>query len=108
MPIAFSTAPDVPSGTDVLGIAVFTGPTIAADAGVEVDVSFLTRQGFEGKVGETLPLLADDGGTVIAVGVGDEETIEADELRRAAAAFAKAAWQATSAAFVLPAGLALD
>jgi leucyl aminopeptidase len=108
MPIAFSTASDVPSGTDVLGIAVFAGPTVAADAGAEVDVSFLTRQGFEGKVGETLPLLADDGGTVIAVGLGDVATIELDDLRRAAAAFAKAAWQATSAAFVLPAGVALD
>src|SRR5205085_2379966 len=106
MPIAFTAGSEAPAGTEVLGVPVFAGPTLAGGTGVEIDRGFLARQGFEGKLGETVPLLADDGGTVVAVGVGPVADVDLDTVRRAAAAFTKAAWHAGAGAFVLPAELA--
>ena len=59
-------------------------------------------------MGEALALLADDGSTVVAVGLGPADEVDADVLRRGGAAFVKAAGQATSGAFVLPEGTKVD
>ena len=104
MPINFTAAPagQLPGNVQALGIPLFTGRKPAARAGVELDVAFLKRQGFEGKLGDATALLADDGGTVVAVGLGPAGDVDAEAIRRAAAAFVKAAGQATTGAFVLP------
>src|SRR3954469_17620295 len=110
MAINFTASPagQVPGNAQAVGVPVFAGRKLAAKAGVELDLSFRKRQGFDGKVGEALALLADDGSTVVAVGLGPAGEVDADVLRRAAAAFVKAAGQATSGAFVLPDGIKVD
>src|SRR4051812_36009406 len=109
MPIAFRAAADVPASAKYLGVPVFADGVVPKGATVELDKRFLASSGFGGNVGETARLLADDGSTIVAVGVGKGpgEAVKADDIRRAAAAFAKAAWHAKRAAFVLPAGAGL-
>src|SRR5205814_9415516 len=110
MAINFTAAPagQVPGSAQVVGVPVFAGRKPAAAAGVELDLAFLKRQGFEGKVGDAFALLADDGSTVVAVGLGPAGDVDADVLRRAAAALVEGAGQATPAAFVLPDGTKVD
>src|SRR4051812_26403998 len=110
MAINFTAAPagQLPGNVQAVGVPMFTGRKSAAAAGIELDMAFLKRQGFEGKLGEALALLADDGGTVVATGLGSAGDVDADAIRRAAAAFVKAAGQATTAAFVLPQGIKVD
>ena len=112
MPIAFRAAADVPSNAEYLGVPVFADGVMPEGAGamVQFDKRFLQSSGFKGEVGETARLLADDGSTIVAVGVGKGRAgaVKADDLRRAAAAFAKAAWHAKRAAFILPIGSGLD
>src|SRR5207248_7955296 len=55
-------------------------------------------RGFRAKVGETLPLLADDGGVVLAVGVGAREKVDAETIRKAAAAVVRGAGKAADVA----------
>ena len=108
MAIEVSAAEIAPDDVDVLGVPVFAERDVPDNVGVELDLKFLETSGFEGKVGETAPLLADDGSTIVAVGVGARDKIDPDQLRRAAAAFARKASRAGRAAFVLPAGSGLD
>src|SRR4051812_39327823 len=110
MPIAFRAAADVPANAKYLGVPVFANGVVPKGATVELDKRFLASSGFGGNVGEAARLLADDGSTIVAVGVGKGpgDAVKADDIRRAAAAFAKAAWHAKRAAFVLPAGSGLD
>ena len=110
MPIAFEAAARVPEDAEYLGVPVFADGVVPEGAMVELDQRFLESSGFAGKVGETARLLADDGSTIVAVGVGKgpSDAVVADDIRRAAAAFAKTAWHARRAAFVLPRGSGLD
>jgi leucyl aminopeptidase len=101
MPITFSTARDVPADAAVLAVPVFSGRRVPGGVPVELDLAFLESRDFEGKPGQTQPLLADDGTTILAVGVGDEADVDAEVLRRAAAAAAKAAWKAPTLALAL-------
>ncbi|HEX2850180.1 MAG TPA: leucyl aminopeptidase [Acidimicrobiales bacterium] len=109
MTLAFSTARDIPTEADVVAVPVLKGGTAPAGAAVEVDEGFLAARGFKGDVGETLPLLADDGGTILVVGVGEADKIDAEVIRRASAAAVKAAGKATTLATtlldVVPAGV---
>src|SRR5437763_9009982 len=107
MAIEVSAAEIAPDDVDVLGVPVFADRDVPDGTGVELDLGFLETSGFEGKVGETAPLLADDGSTIVAVGVGARDRVDADQLRRAAAAFARKASRSGRAAFVLPAGYGL-
>ena len=68
MAINFTAAPagHVPGNAQAVGVPVFAGRKPASAAGIDLDLAFLKRQGFEGKVGEALALLADDGSTVVA------------------------------------------
>src|SRR5947207_10015167 len=101
MPIAVTLAPGVPEEARVLGVPVFAGRELPTASVAELDLDYLAARGFEGKVGETCALPADDGSTIIAVGVGDRDNVDAEVLRRAAAAFVRAAWNDRAAALAL-------
>jgi leucyl aminopeptidase len=92
-----AAAPEIPT----LAVPVFSGLRQPAGANITLDQGFLAARGFTAKVGETIALLADDGGTIIAVGLGDQEGVEADRLRQAGAAAARAAWHQDALAMTL-------
>ena len=89
----------VPAGVTAVGVPVPSGGGVPADLGV--DRSRLEASGFDATVGATLVVPTPDGPTVVAVGVGDAGAIDADSLRTAAAAFARAASSHTDLAFSL-------
>jgi leucyl aminopeptidase len=101
MSIAVTLAPGVPEEARVLGVPVFAGRELPTASVAELDLDYLTARGFEGKVGETCALPADDGSTIIAIGVGNRDNVDAEVLRRAAAAFVRAAWNDRAAALAL-------
>ena len=72
MTIAVTLAAAPPDDTQVLGVPVFSGRTSpdGAGAGASLDWAWLAERNFEGKVGEAVSLPADDGSTIVAVGVG--------------------------------------
>ncbi len=89
MPIAFVTARAVPDDAEALGVPV--GTDLAAADGTGLDRAFLEAQGFEGKRGQSLVLgPAAEGPVLVALGVGDPAGVDAEALRRAAAAFVRA------------------
>jgi len=109
MAIDVTVSAQVPDDVQVLGVPVFTGRRQPGKAAVELDVSYLAERGFDGKVGEACAVPADDGSTVVAIGMGKPEEVTVETFRRAGAAFAKAAWNDTSAAIaVLDAAGELD
>ena len=77
----------LPRTAEALGIAVRPTGTVPRQLGLSR--SNLAALGFDGAVGQTLLIPARDGATLIAVGVGATPTT--NELRDAAAAFARAA-----------------
>ena len=99
----FITSRDVPPDTDVLAVPVFQGDGTldSPDTLVELDHDFLLGQGFEGRMGQTEALLADDGSTVLVVGLGKRDDVDAEALRRAAANMVRAAWRANRIATTL-------
>ncbi len=101
MPIEFTVAKEVPPDTDVLAVPVYDGRVVPEGVPVELNLDFLSERGFDGKLGETLPLLADDGTTILAVGVGRAEAVTADTIRRAAASAVKRSWHARRLATTL-------
>ena len=109
MPITFATSKDIPADASVLAVPVFKGGAVPDGSPAELDAGFLAAREFEGKAGQTQALLADDGTTVLAVGVGERDAVDVDVLRRAAAAAVKASWKASSLATTLldaaPSGL---
>jgi leucyl aminopeptidase len=105
MPLALTAARTVPEDTEVLGVPVFAGREVAKNVAVELDVAYLAARGFEGKVGEAQALLADDGTTIVALGCGEASKLDAEVVRRAAAALVRAAGRSRIAAFALPPGI---
>jgi leucyl aminopeptidase len=105
---SFHVAESVPAGAGVLGVPVFDDLTTPAGAGADVDATYLAQRRFEGKVGQAQALLADDGTTVVAIGVGPKGKAGASELRRAAAALARQAGRADHVATTLLAATAGD
>ena len=118
------TGPGLPDDLAAVGVPVCTGdegPTVAVDAGavagVEVpaglDPTWCARQGFAGKVGQTVVLRSapTPGDTpapdVVLVGVGSADRLSGDTgletVRRAAAAVVRSAGTSGTALFVLPA-----
>jgi leucyl aminopeptidase len=91
----------VPQDLPVLGVPVLEGLDVPGSDRVELDRGFLEAREFEGKLGESLPLLADDGTTVVALGVGPRSKLSSEALRRAGAALARSAPRAPRAGFVL-------
>jgi leucyl aminopeptidase len=105
---AFAAADDVPARAGVLGVPVFSDLTSPAGAGAQVDASYLRQRRFEGRAGQVQAVLADDGTTVVAVGVGEKGSVSNDDLRRAAAALARQAGRATHVATTLVAAVSGD
>ena len=70
------------------------GYLVAADGEIPDRVGFdraaLEAAGFEGEVSQTILLPAADGPTTVLVGVGEMAALDADKMRDAAAAFARA------------------
>jgi leucyl aminopeptidase len=104
LPLDIAAARTAPSDAEVVGIPVFAGRRVAAAADVELDMAFLERRGFDGRLGEAQALLVDDGTTVIALGLGEADSVTTDTVRRAAAVFVRATGKAVTAALVLPTG----
>jgi leucyl aminopeptidase len=100
-PPQFAVAGRVPSGAAVLGVPVFSDLSVPAGAGATVDRDFLVQRRFEGQPGQAQAVLADDGTTVVALGVGPRNRVSADGLRRAGAALARNAGDATEVATTL-------
>jgi len=101
---AVRTVSRVPAGVDVLAVPVWSGRRVPPGAGAELDLGYLEGRGFDGRLGEVQALLADDGGAVIAVGLGDPARLTADGMRRAAAAAVRAVGRARRLAMTLLAG----
>src|SRR5213076_904188 len=103
----FNLVKGAPADAAVLGVPVFEGDR--GGPGAELDAGFLAERGLEGKRGQTLPVPADDGSTVIAVGLGKAADVDAEALRQAAACLVRAAWKDTHVATTLlaaaPAGV---
>jgi len=98
MAIEVTVSAQLPTDVQVLGVPVFAERRQPDHAAVELDVNYLAERGFEGKVGEACAVPADDGSTVVALGMGSPDEVTVDTFRRAGAAFAKAAWNDTRAA----------
>ena len=108
MTIAVTLAAAPPDDTQVLGVPVFAGRTSPEGAGATLDWAWLAERNFEGTVGETVSLAADDGSTIVAVGVGPADKVSGEVLRKAAAAFVRTAWRDSRAATTLLAAAPAD
>ncbi len=113
------------TGLAAVGIPVFIGddgPEMApglpesiggAPVPADLDAVWLKRQGFTGKVGQSLVLRSEPGTPVtVLLGWGarkpDPGDDEVETVRRSAAAFIRATGEGGAGAFVIPAGLVLD
>ncbi|HEX4244052.1 MAG TPA: M17 family peptidase N-terminal domain-containing protein, partial [Acidimicrobiales bacterium] len=125
--LQIETAPssELEADLSAVGIPVFTGadgPQVAPDlpgsvGGVEVptalDGPWLKRQGFTGKVGQSVVLRNEPGSpATILLGwgapTGDAGDDEVEATRRSAAAFIRAAGEGGAGALAIPPGLALN
>jgi leucyl aminopeptidase len=77
---------------DYLGgaVALAVGTSGEMPAAVGVSRQALREAGFDGRLGQTLVLPRSDGPPLVAVGIGEPETLDANALRDAAAAFSLA------------------
>ena len=89
MPVSLSTSRSLPRDVDAVGIGVGTSGPVGRQHGLTR--AALSAHGFDGKVGQTLTVPTASGPTVVVVGVGDPRKATANDLRRAAAAFTRAA-----------------
>jgi leucyl aminopeptidase len=101
MPLEFTAVTEVPADAEVLGVPVYDDLTLPAGAGAELDTAFLRRCGFEGRPGQAQALPADDGTSVIALGVGRAGEVDAAALRKAGAALARQTTKVATAATTL-------
>ncbi|MBV9660737.1 MAG: hypothetical protein JO337_06230, partial [Acidimicrobiales bacterium] len=98
---SFSASAAVPAGVPVLGVPVFSDLSVPSGAGAQIRRQFLAQRRFEGRPGQAYALLADDGTTVVALGVGEKGKVDLDALRRAGAALARQAGTADRVATTL-------
>ncbi|MDJ0768501.1 MAG: leucyl aminopeptidase [Ilumatobacter sp.] len=82
-----TVARSLPRIAEAVGLAVRTAGAVPRQLGLTR--AALEANGFTGKLGETLVVPSREGTTLVAVGVGDDPS--ANQLRDAAAAFARAA-----------------
>ncbi len=87
--VTVAVARSAPASADAVGVPVGVKGAVPRQLGL--DRASLTASGFDGKVGQTVVVPRQGGGVVIALGVGDPETLTAAQLRDVAAAFARAA-----------------
>jgi leucyl aminopeptidase len=87
-------------------VPVYRDLTVPDGAAAEVGADYLRQRRFEGRPGQAQALLAEDGTTVVAVGVGERGSVSADDLRRAAATLARQTGHAEHVATTLLAAVA--
>jgi leucyl aminopeptidase len=109
LPIAAIGVPVVRVGGEPTlspGVSGFTALDGVAHLGL--DATLVQRQGFTGKQSESLVVQSAtaQAPAVVFVGCGDEESLDAEALRSAAAALVRGAGRTGAAVFVLPAQLA--
>ncbi len=92
-------SPSVPADAEVLGALVDGEGELKA---LGYDRATLKAAGFEGKTGQTLVIPRTKGPPLIAVGMGKRGALDADALRDAGAAFARAASAHSRLALTLP------
>jgi leucyl aminopeptidase len=85
MPLSIDLSTDATKPSSLLAVPVLEDGGVPDGSGASLDEGFLAARRFSGKVGEVLAVLADDGGVVLAVGVGPADSVDAAGLRRAAA-----------------------
>jgi leucyl aminopeptidase len=105
-------AANLPSDVQVVGVPVIkgadglelVGDLSAFGALVQIDpqgTDRWRRQGFSAKVGQTLALLSNgEGPTIVLIGLGSAEGMDADRWRRAAAGFVRAAGEGGTGVFL--------
>ena len=117
MKVTLAKADAVSAKTDLLAVPVFAGPELGpgaeeAVAALGVPVApLLEARGFSGKAGETaaLPTLGRLPATVLLlVGMGERDKVDAEALRRAAAATVRQGRGARKAVTTLPQALPTD
>ena len=86
---SITIAPSIPAGATVVAVPVFKG--LDSPHPSLVDLDHLRARGWEANVGDTAILPGADGATVVAVGVGARDDVDAHVLRKASGALVKAA-----------------
>jgi len=87
--IKFVQAADIPANA-AGAVPVWAGCKPVPGGPIEVDVRFLKQRGFEGKAGQKEILMADDGTTIVVVGMGEQGAVSPDTVRQAGAVIARA------------------
>ena len=87
MPLTIELARTAPADVAASAVGAVAGQT----DGAGVDWAYLAGQGFEAKKGDVRALPGDDGTTTYVVGLGPAAEVDADVLRFAAGALARAA-----------------
>jgi leucyl aminopeptidase len=106
MALTVETSRSIPRSADAVGFAVATTGAVPRQLGLSR--AALTAHGFDGKVGQTLVVPSSSGPTIVAVGIGDFRKADANDVRDAAAALARACSRRTHVATNLVDGVALD
>ncbi len=99
MPLTIELARTAPDGVAATAVGATSGLTEGGD----VDWAHLDGQGFEAKQGDVRALPGADGSTTYVVGLGPAANVDADVLRSAAGALARAAQRHESLAVDLAA-----
>ena len=97
--VQIGIAPVAPKSATVVGVPVSARGAVGAALGV--DRKQLKAAGFEATSGSTIVVPGAEGGTAVAVGIGEPGTLDVAGLRNAAAAFARAASSHARLAFSL-------
>jgi leucyl aminopeptidase len=97
--VSVSIGASAPNGVHALAVPVFTSGPVPRSLGLSR--AALVANGFEGRPGQTLTVPAARGATVIAVGLGDADSLSVNGLRSAAATAVRALGKRTSLATTL-------
>ena len=89
MALVFQAVTKTPTGMDALGIPVTSEGALPKE--VSLSRKTLESLGFTGKVGQTYVVPAEKGAVSVLIGVGELAKLDTASLRKAAAAFARAA-----------------
>ena len=89
MSIAFSVTRSAPRDAKAIGIGVFTEGAVGRALGI--DRAALSALGFEGKPGQACVIAGGAGPTRVALGLGKKGDTTVGDVRKAAAAFVRAA-----------------
>ena len=89
MALVFQAVTKTPSGMDAIGIPVTSEGALPKE--VSLSRKTLESLGFTGKVGQTYVVPAEKGAVSVLIGVGELAKLDTASLRKAAAAFARAA-----------------